>query len=330
MTLHLSGEQIAKLVDTNVAKKAARYALAQERQGNYQLPSRIDVDVPTGFFRVMPAALGEYMGAKIMTLARGVGNRYMLLVYRQDSGELLAIMDASEVTRLRTAATTALAGTMLHPEPVTQMGLIGTGFEAEGHLRAFAAEWRLEHVKVYSRSEERRADFAQRLSEELSITVEPVADPAEAAGWSSVTALCTKAPEPVVEGSWFSPGSVVLSIGATRPDLRELDVTAFSRAKRVLVDDPEQILKVCGDVLAAVDANTMTPEHLVSMSDWVGDNGEVGKRDLLIFKSVGTALQDLALASVLIDTAQSAGLGQRLGEITELKAAPPTLVKEGT
>ena len=144
MTLHLDSGVIKQLCDEQVAFDAALLALDGQRAGRFHLPPRIDVNVPTGFFRAMPAALGDYMGAKLMTLARGVGNRYLLLVYRQDSGELLATLDASEITRLRTAATTALAARLLRPEGTTVLGLVGSGFEAEGHLRAFARLWPLE------------------------------------------------------------------------------------------------------------------------------------------------------------------------------------------
>lgn len=325
MTLHLDSAVIRELCDETTAYEAAELALRGQRAGRFALPTRIDVNVPTGFFRAMPAALGDYMGAKIMTLAKGVGNRYLLLVYRQDTGELLATMDASEVTRLRTAATTALAGALLRPQGASVLGLVGTGFEAEGHLRAFARLWPLEKVRVHSRSYDRRTAFAARLSAELGLEVEPVDSVADLAASSPVTVLCTKSAEPVVEGGCFPPGAVVLSIGSTRPDLRELDDATFARARAVLVDDTACVLAESGDVRSALAGGCLTREALVQMQDWqprAAADGAGRERDLLVFKSVGTAVQDLALAAVLIGSAARRGLGRDIGDITELKPAP--------
>ncbi|MDF3311061.1 ornithine cyclodeaminase family protein [Rhodococcus sp. T2V] len=321
MTLHLDSAVIKQLCDEQIAYDAAQLALDGQRQGNFQLPTRMDVNVPTGFFRAMPAALDEYMGAKIMTLAKGVGNRYLLLVYLQKTGELLAMLDASEVTRLRTAATTALAGNLLRPEGTSVLGIIGTGFEAEGHLRAFAQLWPLTKVHVFSRSVEKRQEFADRLGKDLGLEVEPVDRVEDVTSVCPVTVLCTKATEPVVDGTSFAPDAVVLSIGSTRPDLRELDVATFARARTVLVDDLESVVAESGDVTSAITAGAVERESFVSMADWTGNFGaDGGDKDLSIFKSVGTALQDLALAAVLIKNATDRGLGREIGDITELKA----------
>ncbi|MEU7632889.1 ornithine cyclodeaminase family protein [Nocardia sp. NPDC049220] len=319
MTLHLDSAAIRQLCDETIAFRAAELAL----EGQFALPTRIDVNVPTGFLRVMPAALGDHMGAKIMTLAKGVGNRYLLLVYMQETGELLATLDASEITRLRTAATTALAGKLLCPQGSNVLGLIGSGFEAEGHLRAFAHMLPLEKVRVYSRSESKRREFAQRLGDALGLDIEPAADVAEVTSGAPMTVLCTKSTEPVVDGATFAPGAVVLSIGSTRPDLRELDDTTFARSRAVLVDDVASVLAESGDVASAISAGAIDRTSLVSMAEWSQHRAPAeGSRDLLVFKSVGTALQDLALAAVLIERAVERGLGREIGDITELKSAP--------
>lgn len=323
MTLHLDSGVITQLCDEKVAFDAAVMALETQRAGQEQLPPRIDVNVSTGFFRTMPAALGDYMGAKIMTLAKGVGNRYLLLVYLQKTGELLATLDAAEVTRLRTAATTALAAQVLQPTGVMSLGLVGSGFEAEGHLRAFARMWALDKVMVFSRSAEKRGTFADRMSIELGIEVIPVNTVEEVCSANQLTVLCTKATEPVVDGRSFAGGAVVLSIGSTRPDLRELDDATFRRARAVMVDDAVQVLAESGDVASAVESGAITSEALVPMPKWQSDRvpAASGDRDLLVFKSVGTAVQDLALGAVLVKSAREKGLGRDIGEITELKSA---------
>ncbi len=321
MTLFLSSDDVRLLCSQDVAARAARTVLDAQASGHYRLPHRYDIDLPNGFFRMMPAAVGDYVGVKIMTLARGVGNRYLLALYSQQTGELIALVDAAEVTQLRTAATTAVAAGLLHPNGASHVGLIGTGFEAAGHLRALAHCWPLESVTVYSRSPEHRDEFADRMSAELGITVKPAADPAGVIMTSEVSMLCTKSKEPVIEGMKFARGATVLSIGSTRPDLRELDIATFARSAALLVDDPEQVIAESGDVAAAIAAGVLDRDRIFAMSEWSGATID-SDRDLLTFKSVGTAIQDLVLAAELVASARESGVGRELGELASLKRVP--------
>lgn len=323
MSLFLGSEDVRALASQQVLMDAARAAVRAERDGTVVMPPRLDVDLPTGFLRVMPAAMGELMGVKVMTLVKGVGNRYLLLLYSQPSGELVALLDADEITHLRTAATTALAGEMLAPKGTSELGLLGSGFEAESHLRLLARVWPLEKVKVYSPTPERRNAFAARMSEELGMSVVAVDRPEDAVCEAGISVLATKATTPVVDGSAFPTGAVVLSIGSTRPDLRELDRSAFGRAGAVLVDSVAQVQRESGDVIDALGCGALANDHIVSMAELDGDGGRLrrdGTRDLLAFKSVGTAVQDLALAGSILGAARAEGRGRELGELTHLKA----------
>ncbi len=323
MTLFLDGDDVRALATHEVAMTAARAVLDAQREARVALPPRLDVDLPAGFLRVMPAALHPHMGLKVMSLAEGIGTRYLILVYEQATGALRAVVDADEVTRLRTAATTAVAGELLAPRGATRLGVVGSGFEAEGHLRAFARQWPLGEALVYSPSPQRRERFAARMSEELGIAVRAVGSVEEAVGDVPVSVLCTKSAMPVVDGAAFPPGAVVLSIGSTRPDLRELDAATLRRSTVLLVDDARQIMLESGDVGHALQCGALGEERIVSMPDWYGADGRIeAGRDLLTFKSVGTALQDLALAAALIDAAGAAGRGRELGELTRLKPFP--------
>jgi ornithine cyclodeaminase/alanine dehydrogenase len=324
MSLFLGSEDVRALASQEVLMEAASAAVEAERQGAVVVPPRLDVDLPTGFLRVMPAAMGAVMGVKVMTLVKGVGNRYLLLLYSQPSGDLVALLDAAEITRLRTAATTALAAQMLAPEGTSRLGLLGSGFEAESHLRLLARIWSLEQVFVYSPTQTRREEFAERLSEELQVRVQAVGRPEDAVAGAPISVLATKATRPVVDGSAFPSGAVVLSIGSTRPDLRELDRKTLARAGALLVDDARQVRLESGDVIDALGCGALADDHIVSMAAVDGKLGPLRRddtRDLLAFKSVGTAVQDLALAKSALDAARKEGRGRELGELTRLKPA---------
>jgi alanine dehydrogenase len=322
MTIHLCAEDVRALATHEVTMTAARAAVAAERDGRVVLPPRIDVDLPTGFLRVMPAALGDVMGVKVMTLVRGVGNRYLILLYDQRTGELLAILDADEVTRLRTAATTAVAAELLVPQGATRIGVLGTGFEAEGHLRVLARLWPLQQASVFSPSSERREAFARRMTSELGFEVRAVDSPSAAVSTPRVSVLATKATEPVVDGAAFPPGAVVLSIGATRPDLLELDRATLARAGTLLVDDARRVVVESGAVIDGIAAGAVDEEHMLSLAGAAADRTRIrttDRRDLLVFKSVGTAIQDLALSRALVHAAPVHGAGREIGELTRLK-----------
>src|SRR4051812_34687543 len=248
MTRFLAAPDIHEIATHDVVMAAAKAAAEAEACGTAHFPPRLDVDLPHGFFRVMPGAMGDLMGVKVMTNVEGVGNRYLLLLYHQSDGELLAIVDADEVTRLRTAGTTAIAGMLLQPAPQTELALIGSGFEATAHLRTFAQIWPLKQVWAFSPSPERREAFAARMSEELGIEVLAADSCASACAAAKTVLLATKATSPVLDGGDLLPDAVVLSIGSTRPKLRELDRPTLARTSTLLVDDIESVRLESGDI----------------------------------------------------------------------------------
>jgi alanine dehydrogenase len=321
MTLHLSAPDICALATDEVTIAAARSVLEAESAGRTELPPRIDTPSGAGFIRVMPAVLGDVMGVKVMTLASGLGTRYLVLMYDVASGHLLGTFDADELTRLRTAAYTLVAGELLGADGHERLGLVGSGFEAAGHLRLMARRWPLREVLVYSRSAQRRKEFAVRMSDELDIDVRAVDTTREAAG-APLVVLATKSTDPVIDGTALARGAVVLSIGSTRPDLRELDRVTLARAGTLLVDDVRQAGLESGDVIDAVEHGALPQDRIVPAARAAAEATALrrdGDRDLLVFKSVGTALQDLSLARRLYQAAVERGLGRDLGDICELK-----------
>jgi len=321
VTVFFNGEYLEHHITCGAALRAMEVCFDAEADGKTKLPPRIDTPSGRGFLRVMPAVLDDVMGLKVMTLVEGSGTRYLVMLYDVASGALLALFDADELTRVRTAAVTALAGQAMVAAPPTTLGLIGSGFEAVGHLRMCAHVWPLQTVRVFSPSAARRERFASAMSRELGIEV--IASPSmpDALRGQPVVVLATKAKTPVIDGSELAAGCVVLSIGSTRLDLRELDQPSVARASVVVADDPQMVLLESADIAESIAAGVLDPARIVALSAY-----RRGKRpaaaphgDLTIFKSVGTALQDLALArSLFRDDATRAG-AQRLEELTRLK-----------
>lgn len=322
MTLFLDSADVRTLASEELCERAAWRAVRAESTGTSWLPPRIDVPTENGFLRVMPAVLGSVMGVKVMSLAEGIGNRYLILLYDARSGELRGAFDADELTRLRTSAFTAAAAKLMVPERPRTLAVIGSGFEADGHLRALTRLWSFDTINVFSPSTERCAAFAARMSADLMVKVTAVNSTEAAVGDAELVMLATKSRVPVVDGRELRFGAVVLSIGSTRPNLRELDSATMRRTGTLVVDDRKQVPVESGDVMTGLADGDLNLDQLVSVAE-VSEQEDLlrrsEERDLLTFKSVGTALQDLALAEHLLEAAQRQGRGRPLGELAALK-----------
>jgi alanine dehydrogenase len=323
VTLCFNAESLEDHVSNQDGLNAMQECFAAEAGGKTKLPHRIDTPSGHGFIRVMPAVFDDVMGLKIMTLVEGVGNRYMVLLYQCDTGALLAMFDADELTRIRTAATTALAGMRMCSTPPERIGLIGTGYEAVGHLRMMAHVWPLRTVHAYSPNAERRDRFAAQMSAELKIEVKAVATSREALAGMPCVVLATKSKQPVIDGADFAPGAVVLSIGSTRLDLRELDDRSLARAAVVVVDDVSAVIAESADIAANLKNANLLHDHLLPLSALVGGTAlpkTSSARDLRILKTVGTALQDLAMARAVYRDPAMRARAQDIGNLLTLKA----------
>jgi ornithine cyclodeaminase/alanine dehydrogenase-like protein (mu-crystallin family) len=309
-------------ITEKMALAAMERAFALEAAGRGNLVSRIDMPSTNGFLRIMPAVLDDVMGLKVMALAEGLGTRYLVLLYEAKTGELLALLDADELTRYRTGATTALAGRLMVSSPPRRLGLIGSGFEAVGELRALAALWPLEQVDVFSPTRERRERFAKTMQGELDIEVRAVASSRAAVADQDVVTLATKSSTPVIDGADLASGSVVLSIGSTRPDLREIDRQTLARAGTVVGDAPLQLAVESGDIADALESGVLTPDRMVALCELCAGRAQLhtdDDHDLRVFKSLGTAFQDLAMAQVVYQHARDHGYGTDLGEVSSIK-----------
>ena len=323
MTLCFDAGALEGHVSNQDGLDAMRACFLAEAQGKTTLPHRIDTPSGHGFLRVMPAVLDDVMGLKVMTLVEGVGNRYLVLLFECATGALVAQFDADELTRIRTAATTALAGSLMCAIAPTELAIIGTGFEAVGHLRMLAHLWPLQNIFAYSPNRERRERFAAAMSAELGIDVIACETSREAIAGRSCVVLATKAKTPVVDGADFTPGAVVLSIGSTRLDLRELDDTTMARAAVVVVDDVGAVLAESADIAENVANGNLTKDRLLPLSA-LADGGTLpartGTRDLHVLKTVGTALQDLAMARAVYRSNATRGRARDIGNVVSLKA----------
>jgi ornithine cyclodeaminase/alanine dehydrogenase len=318
----LSAEDVRAELEAPAAIDAVEAVLTQEVSSRARAPARVTVETDHGWLRVMPGvAFGgagrPVTGAKIIALARGGGLSYLLLLYDERSAELLAMMDASVLTQLRTGAVSAAFVRQACPGGVPDLGLFGSGFEARGQLQMIAHAVRVARARIYSRDPARREAFAREMSAALGIPVEAVENP-EAVAAAPLVVLATRATAPVIEGRWFRPGAVVVSIGSTRPELREVDVETIRRAGRIIVDHTDQAAAESGDIRAGMEEGAVTESDLVELGRVLAGTLPLRVADsrLVLFKPSGTAVEDLAIGRLVYERCRRAGRGTALDFLT--------------
>lgn len=324
MTLLLDGSEMDQLLDVRRSIQELRRALAEQAKGQVQMPARQTTDAQDqkSWLRISQAFLNGsgYMGFKSMNRAAGTGMRYMLCLYRIETGELLAIMDANWITTRRTAATSALGTHLLAPSGATTVGIIGAGVQARAVLAAYQALRPLEHVVVHSPRPESRKAFAAEIQDTLGIPATAVASPAEVASACPVTVLAMRAPqEPVYQEAWLVPGAHVTGLSSVRPEAREVDDGVWARSDVVVVDDRGTVMQ-SGDGRSVARAGTLATDQIPEL--WELEQGQVGRTSddqITLFKSSGNAMQDVAVAIGAYTLAMAQGRGRDLGAFPEVK-----------
>lgn len=298
--------------------------LARPGGGALELPPRLTVnDRQGGFLRMMPAicyGIG-YSGLKMMNLHPGHGVRYMIALIRIEDGATVALMDANWITAYRTAAAAAIAVRHLRPAHAETLAVIGSGTQARALLDAATQVLTPKRVLICSPTAVNRERLAAEMAGQLQgVAVEPASDASAAIQASDVVLSAYRAKDkPVVFASDLKPGALVCGISSVRPQHREVDLSVW-RASRVVADDIEHVLE-SGDGRLAREHGLAGHDRVVELWQVLRDPS-LGRRspdETVLYKSVGTAEQDIALASLVYERAIGMGLGEDLGEFPVLR-----------
>jgi ornithine cyclodeaminase/alanine dehydrogenase-like protein (mu-crystallin family) len=324
MPLLLDRATVASTFTMADAIPAAREAFLALEAGSAHMPERLAVRVEEhgGTHLTMPCYVeqpgGGIVNVKIATVYPENPSRFQLgttlaFLVLQDarSGELLALMDAEHLTRMRTGAGCAVATDLLAREDSRVMTVFGAGAQAEAQVEAMVAVRPIERVWVVSRSPERRETFISEIRRTLNVQCLAGDDPRRCVSESDIVCTATSSKTPVVEGAWLPAGTHVNSVGSFKPDLAELDPTAIAKCK-VFVDHEPAARNGAGELIKAVAAGTW---------DWNLLGGSLGQllmgktpgrsspEDITLFKSVGIAVQDSFAAATIYRRAVERGLG---------------------
>jgi ornithine cyclodeaminase/alanine dehydrogenase-like protein (mu-crystallin family) len=294
----IGAEQLSAALSWTEAVDALEEAfLAESAPG----PARAHLAVPGGELLLMPAAGGEGVGVKLVTLAPGNAEfglpfiHGVYVLFAPGTLAAAAVFDGAALTAVRTAAVSALATRRLARADARRLVVFGAGTQARAHVAAMRSVRPIEHVAIVGRDPARAAALVAELAGD---GLDAVAAGPEAVTAADVVCTCTTSREPLFAASRLPAGVHINAIGAYRPDMRELPPEALLRGLLV-VETRESALLEAGDVLLAIADGVLTEDAVRhELAEVVrGTVGRAGPDQVTVFKSVGLALEDLAVAA---------------------------------
>jgi alanine dehydrogenase len=309
LPLYLTEQDVAELLTPAAAVEAIEACFRRMAAGSVENRPRYRLRLEEGALAVMAAADLElgYAGAKVYAGFRE-GARFVVLLFRADSPELVAVLEADKLGQLRTGAASGVAAKYLAAEGASSLGVIGCGWQAESQVAAIrAALPQLERVVVYCRTEERLRAFCEEHGAEAG---ESHQDPAAC----DVVVTATTSPDPVLRGEWLRAGALVCAVGANDGRRRELDNVVLERAAFVCCDSVDDAKLESADLIEPISSGVLDWLEVHELQEVVA--GEVAGRqspaDIVVFKSNGLAAWDIAVAAAVVELARAAGAGHEV------------------
>ena len=309
MPLYLTEQDVAELLTPAAAVEAVEACFRRMAAGAVENRPRYRLGLESGVLAVMAAADLElgYAGAKVYAGFRD-GARFVVLLFRADSPELVAVLEADKLGQLRTGAASGVAAKHLARSGARSLGLIGCGWQAQSQLACVrAALPGLERLVAYCRTEEKLHAFCEEHGVEPG---ESHRDPAEC----DVVVTVTGSPDPVLRGEWLQPGALVCAVGANDSRRRELDNVVLERAAFVCCDSREDARLESADLIEPVDSGVLDWLEVHELQEVVAEEvvGRQSDEDIAVFKSNGLAAWDVAVAAAVVERAREAGRGREV------------------
>ncbi len=321
MVLVLTEQDVERLLSIDDAIASVEAAFRAHATGSTVMPKRLQVLVPgmKGDLRIMPAAIPSegVVGFKSISGAAGMrdpaSTYFTVALFDPADGKLLAVMGANYLTQLRTGAASAIATKYLARREAETIGVFGTGVQASAQLAAVAKVRRIRKGWAYDIIPDRSRTFCQRMMDRVGVELMPSERPEDAAQ-ADIIITSTTSNKPFLSGDWVKPGTHVNAMGANSPSKQELDISLLKRSK-IVVDMKEQALSEAGDLIAPISKGLISSESIYAeLADLVSGRkpGRVDDTEVTVFKSVGVAIEDVAIAKISYQRAVEAHVGREL------------------
>jgi ornithine cyclodeaminase/alanine dehydrogenase-like protein (mu-crystallin family) len=319
--LVLSGADVQRLLDIDLAIESQRRAFGELGRGHALLPARLLVDGGEDSVsfcyaaRLAPdsGAVCKFGSVNPANADRGLPTISALITVLDGvDGRPVAIMDGTSVTTIRTSAASAVAVETLANPDSRHLAVLGSGVQAAAHVRAISRVLALASVRVWGVDAEQCATLARALDAEFDFEVTAVTTAEQAVRESDVVVGCTTSFHPVLETAWLKPGATVISIGSFAPNRAEVPQDLLTRAAAIVVDDIDTAAEHAGPVVEGLASGLIDRADLVSLGEVVAGvkPGRAGADDIVYYNSVGIGVQDAAAAEAVVEAARAGGHGQ--------------------
>jgi len=304
----IDAAEVRERLDHATCVGLMREAMIALAEGRSQQLLRGIIDLGEGdLFGVMPGALdGAGFGAKIISVfpaaaAHGSSHQGVIILFDRASGAPVCVIDASEITAIRTAAASAAATDALARAEASSLAIMGTGEQAWHHVAAIRHVRPLAEVRIWGRASEKAKELADRITGDFGLASQVAASAAEAAAGADIICTLTAAAEPILRDTYVADGTHINAVGSSRAGPSEIDEALVARA-RFVPDHREGVLAQGAEYLRARDAGLATEAHVLPEIGHVFSGsapGRLAASDVTIYKSLGSIVQDLACAAWL-------------------------------
>jgi alanine dehydrogenase len=324
--LVLSEEKVRELIVIDELISALERAHIQYSTGKAVMPVRQVVPLPHIHGRItsMPGFLEQdkTLGMKVVTFFQDNPKHNLpailasIMLFSTETGKVIAVMDGSYITAIRTACTSAMATRRLANPEARVLAVLGAGVQARSHVEALCRIRNIEKIRIYSPSGTSAAAIKKDMEPQLGVTIDVAPDAQAAVRGADIVVTVTTAKEPVLRADWLKAGVHINAVGSHRPDTREIDGATLERAM-IVVDSREAIMAECGDILLAIKEGMISEATIQSEIGEVLAGAKAGRKnpgDITLYKSVGIAVQDVAAADLVYRKA----LQQRVGTTVDI------------
>jgi ornithine cyclodeaminase/alanine dehydrogenase-like protein (mu-crystallin family) len=310
--IYLTEADVGSLVTVEDAIATLEELFATWGQGATANLPRQRARLPGGAFNLMGAAYGAKGVHGLKAYAGLKGGQFHTLLYSSSDGRLKAMIEADLFGQMRTGAASGLATRLLARADAKTLAVIGTGRQSRTQALAVCAVRPIKRVNVFARTAEHRESYARAMEKELGVEVVPVPSGEACVADADVVVTITKSAEPVCRAAWLAPGAHVNAAGANSADRREVDAETVLRAAVKLTDHLEQAKVEAGEFRDLVAAGKLAWSDIRELGELVTGKAK-GRRsasELTLFKSLGIALEDVAFAQLVYQSALAAGAGR--------------------
>lgn len=315
MAIFLTEDDVREVMDMEASITVIEKAFQALGNGTAQNVPRRRAKAPGIMLHSMSAA-AEYLGRvgwkNYTTTAQGA--KFLVGLYLAETGKLEALIEADYLGQLRTGAASGVATEFMARPDSRIVGLLGSGLQARTQLKAVCTVRQIERVEVYSRNAERCEQFAEEMSEYCLTEVAPVHGPDEAAAEKDIVICATTSKTPVFDGRVLEPGTHLNVVGSNHAGKAEIDVATIQQAEHIVCDSIEACKIEAGDFAEALNQGVTDWRLMHDLADVVAgrQTGRATPEDVTLFKSVGLAIEDVAIATEILKRSHAANLGSPL------------------